>query len=1155
MEVSAQRPSSMPSSMQVAVTHSSNPFIPMAGRKLGFVELHIGMTVTQALKKLDAHPGRARARLTIDGEVIPRAAWTKTKLTKECHIVLQKQAEGGGGGGGSSGLTAVLSIALMFAAPSIGGLIAQQFGLASATLFGIPAGTIFGGIVSIAGKFIIGALVPPPSAKVAQGSNAALPNQTYSVNGGQNSARPYQPFLLVFGQHRVYPDVSANARLWYENDDQYMSTIFNYGLTDVDLSDHKIGDTPVNTFENVTIEDVAPGAPITTAHIGNLETLDIGADLTPDSQRWSGSNGDWNNTAVGDWVTRTTPDNTLVVQLDVVAVAFIVLSAGDYGHERVNVDIEYKLNSASTWLPLGRLDFVSNKSNQMRRSNYFQLPAVGRYDVRARANFGGYIPNVSAKGVTRTRRATLVYLHSWQSEPENYAGQKRIGLKLKASGQLNGTINRFSSLATAKCLNWNGLAWVYGPTRNPAAWFLNFAKGKYNAAYGVLYGANLSDAQIDYPAIQEWSEFCTANNLTIDAVIDSPQSCAEVLTKIARCGRASPSWATGKLGVVWDDPNSPIVAMFGMFNIRKNTFKVNYISENLADEILVKFVNKNLNYTMDDGIRVTVPGTIGQPQNPVTLDLFGVTDPAIALQEARLLAASQFYHRRRISWETDIEGLLIKRGDVVQLSHDLTQWGFSGRIVAWNAGTKTLTLDQEVDRAGTNWINLRWPNGCFEILQVAAGSGVGDTIVLVNDLPTIADDGSALVDIGVGNPVHDWAYQYSPLTTPGKRVKITSLRPISHTHVQIEAVDDDPSYYSYSGGAYTPPVAQVPLDYAPKNLTVTQKLVSLRFNSSQSILNLSWDAVSGADYVIRSRTSSVFQGALVVTSDWSDIGSSSSKTFEVMANEGDTVDFEVSPLIKTVGLWGKASASVLVLGRTEAPPDVSYFKLIEQPGGIKQFFWQIDEPPIDLVGYEVRYSFGSTVRPWDQMLPLFAKDLLATSHENTEPSSNDIYTFAICAIDNLGLRSVNPKYITEYLDGGVFGTPELMVFPHELDWPGTKTACYLQTPFLFFDGGVTWNDVDVTWDSTTLMWDGVASGTMQYDHSVIDLGTVSARTIRASGIVLGALTITYSSSNDGITYSTFAEIPSSAVTARYFKFKWSVSGQSPALYRAQVIFY
>src|SRR5690606_5489557 len=109
-------------------------------------------------------------------------------------------------------------------------------------------------------------------------------------------------------------------------------------------------------------------------------------------------------------------------------------------------------------------------------------------------------------------------------------------------------------------------------------------------------------------------------------------------------------------------------AMFGPFNIKAGSFRIDYVNGDTPDEIILNFANEENGYQMDE-VRVAVPGAT-TTQNPLQLDLDGCTVKDMAGREANLIAASQIWHRRRTTWETDIEGWVAHRGDVVQISHD-----------------------------------------------------------------------------------------------------------------------------------------------------------------------------------------------------------------------------------------------------------------------------------------------------------------------------------------------------------------------------------------------------------------------------------------------------------------------------------------------------
>lgn len=248
----------------------------------------------------------------------------------------------------------------------------------------------------------------------------------------------------------------------------------------------------------------------------------------------------------------------------------------------------------------------------------------------------------------------------------------------------------------------------------------------------------------------------------------------------------------------------------------------------------------------------------------------------------------------------------------------------------------------------------------------------------------------------------------------------------------------------------------------------------------------------------------------------------------------------------------------IVVGKTEPPPPVDRFWLIEEPGGNKHFFWRLDEPPADLGSFQVRYSLGTVQRPWDEMIRLFTQGRDAREHDARNPPLGDTYTFAIRTLDTTGHAS-EPVYITETIDGDTLGTVDLLVLPYELGWPGEKTNCYVTEESILVDIGVaTWNDLDVSWSALDQWLDMVGMGSLDnisYEHEVIDTGSSVARIIRVSQGASGDVTTKYCSSVDGVTYTDWGDVPATAVTARYFKVRWNITGTTPILYRAQIAFY
>jgi len=257
----------------------------------------------------------------------------------------------------------------------------------------------------------------------------------------------------------------------------------------------------------------------------------------------------------------------------------------------------------------------------------------GTYEVRIRK----ITPDANLN--TKVNKGMVMQIKSFQTDKSDYTGQCRLGMRVKATSQLSGAIRSFTALAQAKTWMWDGDEWVYAATTNPAWWFLFWCRGKKAANGTRLYGACLPDSQIDIEAIKAWAAWCDFKALQFNYYLNSDKSVADVLNMIARAGRASATWQTGKVGIVYAYKDKPHVAVFNPSNIKAGSFTVNYNSEKTADEVIVNFVNQEQDWKQDS-IRCSVP-QVTIPVNPVQLSIEGCTTVEQAQREGNLLAPAQ----------------------------------------------------------------------------------------------------------------------------------------------------------------------------------------------------------------------------------------------------------------------------------------------------------------------------------------------------------------------------------------------------------------------------------------------------------------------------------------------------------------------------------
>lgn len=953
---------------QLDIIWRPHPILPAADCKAYVQEWKQGQTVREVLIA-NGIDQQQPIVIVLDDRLLTVQEWDTICPLPGQLINVKAEVQGGGGGGGGSN---VLQIVAMVALVVVAAILAAPTGGASLWLAGAigtsaaTAGMIIGGVVMIAGSLIINAVFAAqmPSADLGNMSGSSSSMQTsptYGISGGQNRQRPYEPMPVLMGRHVLFFDLASKPFTEYHGEDQYLYQIFHRGLSSATFTDYKIGDNLITNYIDWSWNYADENGQIG-AFPGNVDTAP-GANLE----------------AAAGWITRTTSINTYKIGVDIEGTMFYANNAGGMDSTSVQIRLQYRAIGSSTWIDPSDIEVSGAGFVDGRYENYSALVSQGYDNYNGEGNYIGWVDTSYYETRTRfvaggstviisgnsqaPRRATLFItpaavgqyevrvirdtadstdsrlsnktswsaIRSYQKDEGYYKGQDRLGLTIRASEQLNGVIQQLSAVGSARANYWNGSAFVFGETSNPAHWFMDFAIGRKNPDGKLMYGVGLSQSQIDFTALHTWAQFCTTEGLSFNGVIDGAQTSADLLAAIARCGFGSPTWASGKLGIIWDGRNQSPVAAFGMSNIIKGSFTVSYITENLAEEIIVKYINPNKDWNQDE-VRVNIPG-VTNPLRSSTIDLYGCTDQTMAGKFANYIAAQQYYRRRRVTWDCDFEGFVCSRGDVVLLSHDLTQWGYSGRIEA--TGANTITFDREVPRNGmAEYMMLKKPDGTMTTYTVLPATGNTKTVTLTTE-PEF-QEGYELLD-------HIWFF--SPLATPGKKVKILSVQPISDSRVQVTATDDYPEFYAAWDGEFTvPPASTLLLDSVPvvKNIRITENIYRGTDDAIKSHVSVIWD------------TNGVWERANIryrVGTDAYTKFTTQATKFEFDTQNTGSIDIEILP-ITGLKVGAPTTFTGTVYGVTATLPDVEGFTDFYRDGRTV-LTWRYVTDPRNIV-YELR---------------------------------------------------------------------------------------------------------------------------------------------------------------------------------------------------------
>lgn len=855
---------------QFNTTYSPNPLLPAANRQTYDIDLQ-GKTLQNLLDELPYETHRLDVFASVNDELVPRADWTTHNLKQGDIIVLKQRLHGGD----SNPLQIIATIALIAFAAWAGPAAAGAMGLAGTTA--TVTGSIITATIMVGGTLLLNAIFPPAFDLWGDDDK-----NNYSIGGGRNRARPYQPLPLVVGTHRVHPDLGAQPYTTQLRDGEvYLHQVFNFGFGDLEITDLKIGETDILEHTDIQLE--------WNDGVGHIELFPTNVDSLAGGQL----------TEEIGWVTRTSSLNTTKLVVDFVGILFTINTKGETINNTWFYQIQYRAVESEGWIgwdtatPLFKLVYqdldwengeslvVSAKTSPLRRTFAIDVPQ-GQYEVRIRQSR----PDPRVKNYQRTKEMQWTQLRSYQPDDGDYSNQTRLAVEVRASGQFNGTLDTVNAIVSAKIPVWDfdTEEWVIEESSNPAFIYLYLARGAKDSNGKRLWGAVLNDSRIDIGGILEWAQWCDQRGLECNYVFDQALTIMEMLVLVARTGRGSPSWQKGVLGAVYDREGLPITQVFGMGNIVQETFNVQYITENLADEIVVRFVNKDIDYQFDE-VSSKVPGII-DPINRAEVDLPGITNSDQAGREANLIAARQYFNRRRVSFETDIEGLVCSRGDVISISHDLTSWGASGRLSGGTTTTLQLTREVIFYPATSYWVGVRYPNGEYYIRSVTNPATIDPvtttTLNLASALPS-APDADPL------NSPHDYIFLFDPNATPGRKLKVTGIQPVSENRVALVCVDEVEAYYDAEGGEFT---------YIPPNrYNQTRSRVldievgeTFRGPTQPLLIDLRWglDNAFGAGIRIRINNGSWTNLATV---------SGTSHSFDYADwQDGDQLDFEFTPL-------------------------------------------------------------------------------------------------------------------------------------------------------------------------------------------------------------------------------------------------------------------
>ena len=934
------------------------------------IRMPAGLSIAEMIAALPVLRLPHRLHATIDGDLIPPELHGRVRPKAGHTVTLVAVPQGGKGGVGQILMIAVAVLALVvtagWAAPVIGSIFGATAGAAFAA--GTLGASLLGAAISVGGALLVQALFPPPKPK-----KEVEPEQRYSIGGGRNGASPYGTVPATLGFHRMQPLYAAKPYTEIIGDDQYLRMLFVWGYGPVDISDLRIGTTPIGQYNGVEIETRLgyPG--------------DAGITLMPQEAFEEALNVELQ---YGQPITRTSAADVDEISWDVTFPGGLYATYSKNGAQlpmAVSYRFSYRPVGSGSWIVALDTQAYENRKDAFRRG--FRLPVSrGQYEMMAeRTSPKGQNVNSSA-----VETLMITAMRSSRNEyPLRFNKPIAVtAIRILASSQLNGAIDSLNGLVRSYVKSWLGSAWVANTlSNNPADLFRHVLQSAPNAR-------PVSDSRIDLAALQGWAMFCKAKGFAYNKVVENAASVVSLLDEICAAGRAVRVFTDGKWSVIWDRDDLPVVQHFSPRNSRDFSGRRQYLR--MPHGFRVKFLNETKNYEQDERVVYDDGYTKANATLFEAIEFPGITNPDLIWKHGRFHIAQVRLRPEIYKLTVDFENLVCTRGDRVRVTHDIPLWGqISARVTEVNG--YEVTLDEwVVMEAGKNYVaRFRLEDGTSVLHNVSLIPGEHKTILLSADAPM-----PAIGDLMLG---------FGELGRESVVLRVLRIEPGADMAATLTLVDDAPAISQADTGAIPAFDSMIsapvnPLLLAPSDLVVTERLFTAG-GDVRAGARISWRIQRSGfavSYEVQIRDDSVSDA------DWRPVGAVAVPQTSIDTGElpPGTYSFRVRSLFgdRTNSDW-QQQLFVAFQGLNALPPDVTGFRF-SSLADVATLQWDAISL-LNLDHFEIRYSPLLDGVTWGS-----AGTIVPGATGTQVQIPNRVGTYLIKAVTRQEQFSQNPAIIT-----------------------------------------------------------------------------------------------------------------------------------------------
>ncbi|HET6805331.1 MAG TPA: host specificity factor TipJ family phage tail protein [Frateuria sp.] len=590
------------------------------------------------------------------------------------------------------------------------------------------------------GFTVVNLLVPPPMPK-APGANGDAFDPLSALTGTQNRATIYSPVPLVLGTVRFYPTHAALPYTEICGDEQFLRMLLDLGPGTLDVSDIKIGETPIANYDGVDWE--VSTTPTLFTH--DVYELQVGTNLNSD--------------AASDTRTSQTGANELSIDLQFPSGLFGVDSKGRDVTGYVSVSILYRKVGDSAWSSAAAANGLVPSSSTiasdgtnftvtgsarrtLRVGLRWKVPAAGQYEVLVRRVSTSW----SATTVSDYSDMTWTVLRSISPSSASTTGTNKLALRIRATDQLNSVVSTVSVVASQRIPVYDHVneVWVDDVATSNNAWIYHWL---LTSAPEQAVARRVSADRMDLDAIIAWAQDCDAMGYGYNQVEQGGRSLFDLAQDVLAGGRATFGMRNGRYSCVRDIAQSTPVQMFTPAN--SWDFRGQRAFFDPPHALRCQFINPEANNQEDE--LVVYAG--GYDKTNATrfekMDLRMCSDPTPVWRLATYHLEASAQRQNVYTWMADVEFLVCERGDLVSVASDVVEWGVcSARVKSISGDRLTVTLAGVVPmEAGKLYaIQVRSDDAVQAVVNITTtGDGDVQDLVLAAALPANVQIGDLAV--------------------------------------------------------------------------------------------------------------------------------------------------------------------------------------------------------------------------------------------------------------------------------------------------------------------------------------------------------------------------------------------------------------------------